>query len=249
KTGVDLPGEAVGIMHKKENIGPLELAVMSFGQGFQITPLQLVSAVAATINGGTRVTPHFAKSVKYGEKSCDLVYNIGESIISKQTSDTMRSILESVVSEGTGSKTYIPGYRIGGKTATSQKLPRGSGKYIASFCAFAPAEDPKVIALVLINEPQGVYYGGQVAGPVMQQLMANILPYLGIKAQYNDKESDFAPVKAENYVGMKTSEAKQRLEKLKITAETVGSGETVTAQLPAPGELINAESKIILYTK
>ncbi len=249
KTGVDLPGEAVGIMHKRDKIGPLELAVMSFGQGFQITPLQLISAVAATVNGGVRITPHFAKSIKYGEKTNDLVYGSGERIISKKTSDTMREILESVVSEGTGSKTYIPGYRIGGKTATSQKLPRGSGKYIASFCAFAPAEDPKAIALVLINEPQGVYYGGQVAGPVMQQLMGNILPYLGIKAQYNEKEKEFAPLTAENYVGMKTNDAKQRLEKLKIITEIVGNGENVTKQLPAPGELINAESKIILYTK
>lgn len=249
KTGVDLPGEAVGIMHKKDKIGPLELAVMSFGQGFQITPLQLISAVAATVNGGVRITPHFARGIKYGEKISDLVYDTGERIISKSTSDTMRGILESVVSVGTGSKTYIPGYRIGGKTATSQKLPRGSGKYIASFCAFAPAEEPQVIALVLINEPQGVYYGGQVAGPVMQQLMGNILPYLGIEAEYNGKEKEFAPLTAENYIGMRAAEAKQRLEKLKLTAEIVGDGETVAEQLPAAGELINAQSKIILYTK
>ncbi len=249
KTGVDLPGEAVGIMHKRENIGPLEVAVMSFGQGFQITPLQLVSAISATVNGGVRITPHFAKSLKNGDKTSDFTYGSGGRIISEETSDTMRQILESVVAVGTGNKTYIPGYRIGGKTATSQKLPRGSGKYIASFCAFAPAEDPRAIALVLINEPQGVYYGGQVAGPVMQQLMGNILPYLGIKAQYNETEEDFKPVIAENYVGMKVSEAKQKLEKLKITAEISGDGDTVADQLPAAGEMINAGSKMILYTR
>lgn len=191
KTGVDLPGEAVGIMHKKENIGPLELATMSFGQGFQITPLQLICAVSATINGGRRITPHFAKELRSKDESTPRVfdYPAGERIISKETSDTMRVILESVVSQGTGSKTYIEGMRIGGKTATSQKLPRGSGKYIASFCAFAPAEDPRVIALVLINEPQGVYYGGQVAGPVMQRLMQNILPYLGVSPQAESRQA------------------------------------------------------------
>ncbi|MBR6400632.1 MAG: PASTA domain-containing protein [Firmicutes bacterium] len=249
KTGVDLPGEAVGIMHKREDITPLDTAVMSFGQGFQITPLQLVCAVAATVNGGTRITPHFARAVKGGDKTSDIVYGAGERIISAETSDTMRGILESVVASGTGSKTYIPGMRIGGKTATSQKLPRGSGKYIASFCAFAPAESPRAIALVLINEPQGVYYGGQVAGPVMQQLLGNILPYMGISASYNDTESKFAPVRAENYIGMTVGEAKQRLEKQKINVQTVGDGDVVTAQLPAPDEFINPESKIILYTK
>ncbi len=250
KTGVDLPGEAVGIMHAKDKTGPLELAVMSFGQGFQITPLQLISAVSATVNGGTRITPHFAKALadSKGEITSTFEYPQGERVISKETSDTMRQILESVVAVGTGSKTYIPGMRIGGKTATSQKLPRGSGKYIASFCAFAPAEDPKAIALVLINEPQGVYYGGQVAGPVMKELMGNILPYLGIKPQYGETETKEAPVPAPNCVGMKTGEAKNTVQKAELTAETVGEGEKVKAQLPAAGENVNKGGKVILYT-
>ena len=248
KTGVDLPGEAVGILRKKADITPLDTAVMSFGQSFQITPLQLISAVAATVNGGVRITPHFAKAVKNGDKTTDFVYNEGDRIISKETSDTMRSILESVVAVGTGNKTYIPGMRIGGKTATSQKLPRGSGKYIASFCAFAPAEDPKAIALVLINEPQGVYYGGQVAGPVMQQLLENILPYMGVEPEFNENEKELAPIKAENYVGMSVKEAKAALGKLKIDAEVVGGGENVAAQLPNEGDNVNAGSKVILYT-
>jgi stage V sporulation protein D (sporulation-specific penicillin-binding protein) len=138
--------------------------------------------------------------------------------------------------------------RIGGKTATSQKLPRGSGKYIASFCAFAPAEDPKAIALVLINEPQGVYYGGQVAGPVMQQLLGNILPYMGVEPKYNEDEKESMPIKAENYVGMSVKEAKTALGKLKIGIEVVGGGENVAAQLPNEGDNVNAGSKVILYT-
>ncbi|MFR4987536.1 MAG: peptidoglycan D,D-transpeptidase FtsI family protein [Lachnospirales bacterium] len=163
KTGVDLPGEAVGIMHKKENVGPVELATMSFGQSFQITPLQLLRAISSVINGGELITPHFGTKIidENGNVIEELNYKKGRKTISKETSEQMKWILESVVSEGTGNKTYIPGFRIGGKTATSEKLPRRSGKYIASFCAFSPAENPQVIALVLVDEPQGVYYGGQ----------------------------------------------------------------------------------------
>lgn len=163
KTGVDLPGEAVGIMHKKENVGPVELATMSFGQSFQITPLQLLRAISSVINGGELITPHFGTKIvdENGNIIEELNYKKGRKTISKETSEQMKWILESVVSEGTGNKTYIPGFRIGGKTATSEKLPRRSGKYIASFCAFSPAENPQVIALVLVDEPQGVYYGGQ----------------------------------------------------------------------------------------
>lgn len=163
KTGVDLPGEAVGIMHKEEKVGPVELATMSFGQSFQITPLQLLRAISSVINGGELITPHFGLEIidKDGNIIEDFKYENGRRTVSKETSEQMKWILESVVSEGTGNKTYIPGFRIGGKTATSEKLPRRSGKYIASFCAFAPAENPQVIGLVLVDEPQGVYYGGQ----------------------------------------------------------------------------------------
>lgn len=157
KTGIDLPGEAVGIMHKLENIGPVELATMSFGQSFQITPLQLLRAVSAIVNGGYLVTPHLGDKIidDNGNTIKEFQYEKGEQIISAKTSETMKMILESVVSEGSGNKTYIPGYRIGGKTATSEKLPRRSGKYIASFLAFAPAENPQVMAIVIIDEPQG----------------------------------------------------------------------------------------------
>ena len=188
KTGIDLNGEAVGILHKKDDIGPVELATMSFGQTFQITPIQLLRAAAAVVNGGKLITPHFA--IKTVDDNGFTVNNFewpeGEGVISEETSATMREILESVVAEGTGNKAQVEGYRIGGKTATSQKLPRGSGKYIASFMAFAPADDPQVMALVLIDEPEGVYYGGTVAGPVMRDLLTNILPYLNI-----EKTADF----------------------------------------------------------
>lgn len=188
KTGIDLNGEAVGILHKKEDIGPVELATMSFGQTFQITPIQLLRAAAAVVNGGKLITPHFAiKTVDdNGFTVNTFEWPEGERVISEETSATMREILESVVAEGTGNKAQVEEYRIGGKTATSQKLPRGSGKYIASFMAFAPADDPQVMALVLIDEPEGVYYGGTVAGPVMRDLLTNILPYLNI-----EKTADF----------------------------------------------------------
>ncbi|HIW24898.1 MAG TPA: peptidoglycan glycosyltransferase [Firmicutes bacterium] len=183
KTGIDLNGEAVGILHDKEGIGPVELATMSFGQTFQITPIQLLRAAAAVVNGGRLVTPHFALKTVDDEGFTVNTFDWpqGERVISEETSEEMREILESVVAEGTGNKAQVPGYRIGGKTATSQKLPRGSGKYIASFMAFAPADDPQVMALVLIDEPEGVYYGGTVAGPVMKDLLSNILPYLNIE--------------------------------------------------------------------
>ena len=188
KTSIDLNGEAVGILHKKDDIGPVELATMSFGQTFQITPIQLLRAAAAVVNGGKLITPHFAiKTVDdNGFTVNTFEWPEGERVISEETSATMREILESVVAEGTGNKAQVEGYRIGGKTATSQKLPRGSGKYIASFMAFAPADDPQVMALVLIDEPEGVYYGGTVAGPVMRDLLTNILPYLNI-----EKTADF----------------------------------------------------------
>lgn len=182
KTGIDLNGEAVGILHKKDDIGPVELATMSFGQTFQITPIQLLRAAAAVANGGRLITPHFAVKTIDDDGFTQKVFEWpdGGRAVSEETSEKMRAILESVVAEGTGNKAQVDGYRIGGKTATSQKLPRGSGKYIASFMSFAPADKPTVMALVLIDEPQGVYYGGTVAGPVMKDLLSNILPYLNI---------------------------------------------------------------------
>ena len=254
KTGVDLAGEATGIIHKLENIGPVELATMSFGQSFQITPLQLLRAASSIVNGGNLITPHFAKGIADEEGNIveTFQYEQGEQIISRETSETMKTILESVVSEGTGSKAYIPGYRIGGKTATSEKLPRRSGKYIASFMSFAPAEDPQVMALVLIDEPQGVYYGGTVAGPVMQELLQNILSYLGIEPQYTEKEAEAAvELKATvpDLTGMTLGEAKNALFKAGLSAEIKQDGETIDRQTPPAGETVNRGTKVILYLK
>lgn len=182
KTGVDLPGEASTIIHKKDNVGLVELATMSFGQSFQITPLQLLRAASAIINGGKLVTPHFGVSVvDAAGVNNNLLYPVKENVIDKSTSDTMREILHKVVSEGGGKKAIIEGYEIGGKTATSQKLPRSAHKYIASFIGFAPADDPQVIAMCIIDEPTGIYYGGTIAAPVIKELYENILPYIGIE--------------------------------------------------------------------
>ena len=188
KTGIDLPGEAGTIMHKKENIGLVELATISFGQSFQITPIQLAVTVSSFVNGGRRVTPHFGIRVADtdGSNSQSFAYQIRENIVSAETSETMKYLLEQVVENGGGQKAYIEGYRIGGKTATSQTLPRGSGKYIASFIGFAPADNPEILALCIINHPQGVYYGGQIAAPVVKQLFENILPYLD-NMDYNNR--------------------------------------------------------------
>ena len=185
RTGVDLPGEASTIMHKKENMGLVELATVSFGQSFQITPLQLITTAASIVNGGTRVTPHFGiRAVSQnGEQVHTFTYPQKEGIVSKETSETMRYILEQVVAEGSGKRASLPGYRIGGKTATSEKLPRSLKKYISSFLGFAPADDPQVMALITIDEPVGIYYGGTIAAPVIADIFQNILPYLGIRAE------------------------------------------------------------------
>ncbi len=190
KTGVDLPGEASSIMHKQENVKAVELATMSFGQSFQITPMQLLRAASAAINGGDLVTPHFAMYTtnEEGEKKEEFEYTRKKGVIQKETSDTMKELLEAVVAEGSGSKGQVAGYRIGGKTATSEKLPRGNGKYISSFLGFAPANNPQVIGLIMIDEPVGVYYGGTIAAPVMAELFSNILPYLGIEEEYIETE-------------------------------------------------------------
>lgn len=192
KTGVDLPGEAGTIFHKKENIGPVELATISFGQSFQITPIQLAATVSAIINGGNRVTPHFGVEIRDedGNLLKKLSYERQEGIISEETSATMRYLMEQVVAEGGGKKAYIEGYRIGGKTATSQTLPRGTNKYISSFIGFAPADDPQVLAIAIIHNPQGIYYGGTIAAPVIQDIFSNILPYLGIEKEIERPEEE-----------------------------------------------------------
>lgn len=180
KTGIDIAGEAGTIIHKKENVGEVELATMSFGQSFQITPMQMLRAAAAIVNGGNLVTPHFAIRTCAADKTTysEFSYSTTQEAVSKETSDTMKDILRQVVEEGGGKNAYIEGFSIGGKTATSQKLPRGSGKYIASFIGFSDVTDPSVIAMCLIDEPQGVYYGGTIAAPVIRELYDNILPYM-----------------------------------------------------------------------
>ena len=179
KTGIDLPGEAGTIMHKKENIGMVELATISFGQSFQITPIQLMTTAASFVNGGRRVTPHFGMySSAAGAEKTKFSFSEKSGIVSSETSETMKMLLEQVVENGGGKNAIVEGYRVGGKTATSQTLPRGSGRYISSFLGFAPADDPQVMALAIINNPKGVYYGGQIAAPVVRQLFENILPYL-----------------------------------------------------------------------
>lgn len=185
KTGVDLPGEANSIMHDKKNVKAVELATISFGQSFQITPLQLLTAVSTVVNGGRRITPHFGVEIRSrdGSQVRKLTFPEEGGKVSRETTETMKELLESVVSEGTGHRAYLEGFTIGGKTATSEKLPRRRGKYIASFIGFAPAKEPKVMALVLIDEPQGIYYGGTIAAPLVGELFDNILPYLGIEKE------------------------------------------------------------------
>lgn len=188
RTGVDVPGEANSILHKQEDVGEVELATMSFGQSFQITPLQLLRAVCAVVNGGKLVTPHFGVKVESRDKSevNILNYEEKENVVSEETQETMKMLLEAVVSEGGGKNAYIDGYSIGGKTATSEKLPRSSNKYISSFIGFAPADNPKIMAILLIDEPEGVYYGGTIAAPVVKEIFENILPYLEIEAKYTE---------------------------------------------------------------
>ncbi len=182
KSGIDLPGEAGTIMHEKENMGQVELATVSFGQSFQLTPVRLMTTVAALINGGTTVVPHLGKTIIDSEtgESTPIPYDAGESIVSSETSETLRFLLEKVVSEGGGNKAYLEGYEIGGKTATSQTLPRSDNKYISSFLGFAPADAPQIMILIKINDPQGAYYGGVIAAPVAKELFENILPYLSV---------------------------------------------------------------------
>ena len=182
-TNVDLPGEAGTIMHRKEDIGTVELATMTFGQSFQVTPIQMAVTVSSIINGGTRVTPHVGTAVldENGEIIDRFDYKVEKGIVSAKTSETMRMLLESVVSEGSGKNAYIEGYEIGGKTATSQTLPRSANKYISSFIGFAPADDPQILGMVIIHDPQGVYYGGTIAAPVLRDIYDNVLPYLGIE--------------------------------------------------------------------
>lgn len=255
KTGVDLPGEASSIMHKIENIKPVELATISFGQSFQITPLQLLAAASAVINGGNQVVPHLGVKVTdyAGKVVKTFSYEGKKGVISKQTSDTMRDLLEAVVAEGTGKRAYLPGFRIGGKTATSEKLPRRTGRYISSFLGFAPANDPQVIAIVLIDEPVGIYYGGTIAAPVIKDLFDNILPYLGIEPHYTEKEKEdnhIGTFVMPDLLGKSLNEAKEIMKAYPVgELYPVGEGDIVSEQFPLASEEIEYESDYILYLK
>jgi len=214
--------------------------------------LQLLRAASAIVNGGYLITPHVGHKIidNYGNLVQEFFHERGRQIISPQTSEVLTEILESVVYVGTGNRTYLPGYRIGGKTATSQKLPRGSGRYIASFMSFAPADNPQVMALVLIDEPQGVYYGGQVAGPVMKGLLANILPYLNIEPIFNEEELEMegvAQVLVPDLSNQRLGSAKNTLRTLGLDVTIFGMGDRIINQFPLPGELINQGTQVIVY--
>ncbi len=253
KTGVDLPGEANSIMHKLENVEAVELATMSFGQSFQITPLQLLRTASAIINGGTLVTPHFGVEIKNAEGTTikTLTYETKSQAVSKETSETMKMLLEAVVADGSGKKAYLPGFRIGGKTATSEKLPRRSGKYISSFLGFAPAQDPKVIALLMIDEPVGIYYGGTVAAPVVAEVLENVLPYLGIEPAYSEQEIltyEIGSFEIPDFIGKSKREAEEIISAYYFDEiYYIGEGDTVMEQFPLSGEMVNKNSDLILY--
>ncbi len=254
KTGIDLPGEARTIMHKKENMGLVELATVSFGQSFQITPIELITTVSSFINGGTRVTPHFGVDIRNteGEVIQTFTYPTTEHIISEETSEKVRYILNQVVAEGSGKNAYIPGYQIGGKTATSEKLPRSLKKYISSFIGFAPADNPQVIGIVIIDEPVGIYYGGTIAAPVMKEIFENILPYLGIEQNFTEEEEKEyvkTTVIMPQVEGMSLKDAKSALSEQKFEIKVLGEGETVVEQFPIAGEEISDNSTVILYLK
>jgi stage V sporulation protein D (sporulation-specific penicillin-binding protein) len=253
KTGIDLPGEAKSIMHKPENIGAVELATISFGQSFQITPLQLLVAASAVVNGGNIVTPHFGVQVKnpQGNLVKTFQHQGATEVITKETSETMKMLLEAVVSKGTGKRAYLPGFQIGGKTATSEKLPRSSNRYISSFIGFAPADNPSVIAIVLIDEPTGIYYGGTIAAPVISEVFENILPYLGVEARYTETEKEefeIGSFQVPDFLGLSLTEAKKLVKEYEFGEPYyIGEGETVVEQFPLPGETINRNSDLILY--
>lgn len=253
KTGIDLPGEANSIMHKIDKIGAVELATISFGQSFQITPLQLMVATSAVVNGGTLVTPHLGVEIRSsdGTRIQSLDYETQSGAVTKETSETMKELLEAVVSDGTGKRAYLPGFRIGGKTATSEKLPRSSNKYISSFIGFAPAENPQVMAMVLIEDPVGIYYGGTIAAPVIASLFDNILPYLGIEESYTEEERskyNIGTFQMPDFIGKTKKEVKDML-KIYDFGElySLGEGEVVAEQFPLAGETIEKDSDLILY--
>lgn len=250
KTGIDISGEAVGIMYDVEDVGPVELATMGFGQSIAITPMQLLRAAAAAVNGGNLITPHFGTQVldQEGNVLKTLEFPVTEGVIDPEVSQTLRQVLETVVSEGGGSKAAITGYSIGGKTATSQKLPRSAKKYISSFLCFTPVEDAQLMTLMLIDEPEGIYYGGTVCAPVVKELLENILPYLGIEPDYTEEEAllpEVAQTEVPDLLGMTLAQAGETAGETEL--DVLGEGEQIIEQFPLPGETVNMDSKIVVY--
>jgi stage V sporulation protein D (sporulation-specific penicillin-binding protein) len=252
KTGIELPGEAPGIFHDKANFNEVELATSSFGQSFQITPLQMIAGVAAAANGGKLMRPHLIKQLTDSNDNVVTEFEpeMIRQVLSKETSDTLCSLLETVVSGGTGSGAYIKGFRVAGKTGTSEKIPRGNGKYIASFAGFAPADDPQVVCLVILDEPStGLYYGGQIASPVVRSILEDTLNYLGIDPAYTAEEKATLETSVPNVVGMTLQEAKNTITGNNLKIRTEGSGDSVLNQIPKGGVKVNQQSTITLYTE
>ena len=252
KTGIDLPGEDVGLIHERGGFNEVELATYSFGQGFTVTPIQMITAVNAVANDGMMVKPHIVK--RFVDSSGNVVKEFGteeiRQIVSQSTSKQLREVLESVVSEGSGSGAYIRGYRVGGKTGTSEKTPRGNGKYIASFIGMAPSDDPEIICLVLLDEPTtGVYFGGIIATPVARSIMEETLSYLKIEPSYTAEELATMETTVPNVVGMTVDEANKALESASLKYALDGSGEIVLNQLPKAGVKVNQKSTVMLYTE
>lgn len=253
KTGIELPGEQAGIFHSEDNFKEIDLATSSFGQSFNVTPLQMVSLAAAVANGGNLMKPHLVKQIV--DKDLNVVENILPTtvrrIVSKETSDTMRMILESVVSDGGGKNAYLAGYRIAGKTGTSEKQPRGNGKYVASFIGFAPADDPQVVCLVILDQPKAgnTYYGGLIAAPVVKNILDETLQYLNVEPEYTEEEMQYIDVMVPDIVGKTTASAKQSLENKGLKVKIVGEGKKVTAQMPKNNTSVSQNSTVVLYTE
>ena len=252
RTGISLPGEALGLFHSTESFNEVELATASFGQGFQITPLQMISAVASIANDGILMKPNIVKQLIDDEGNVLKTYEpqVIRQPISRETSQTLRDILEGVVSEGTGGNAYVKGYRVAGKTGTSEKIPRNQGNYIASFAAFAPANDPKVAVLLLLDEPRGEsYYGGAIAAPVVGKIFDDILRYLGVEPEYSDDEDIKIEVVVPELRNMGVAEAQNKLKELNLLYRVEGNGVTVVDQIPKPEARLFEESQVILYTE
>lgn len=252
KTGFLIPGESQGTHHELSGLGPVELATSSFGQTFTVTPLQMVCALSAVVNGGYLMEPHIVKS--YTDSEGNVIENVDpvivRRVISQETSDTMREILEKVVSEGGGKAAYVKGYRIGGKTGTSEKLPRGNGLYVASFVGFAPVDDPEIVCLVILDEPMnGMIYGGQIAAPVASAIIADTLKYLGYEPKYTEEEGLTADTIVPGVVGEEVAAAKSRISELGLKPSVKGSGDKVVKQIPAEDAKLHSGSVVILYTE